>query len=106
MRGEAGKPRPAVVVQADEARPEAPNTLIVCPLTSVLRGGGVRPRVRPGALNQLDVASEVMVERIQSAPVERIRRSLGRLAEAEMAEVDAALMLVLGLGATSSRSPR
>ena len=72
----------------------------------MLEGLSLRPLLRPSATNGLHQASAVMVDRLQAAGRDRIRDSLGMLAADEMVEVDAALMLVLGLGATSARSPR
>lgn len=96
--GDFGKPRPAVVVQADRLLDGAPS-LSLCPLTSELRDApAFRIDLAPRRSNGLKKRSQVMIDKIQSVSRERVRESVGRVSDAEMAQVDSALRFWLGLG--------
>jgi mRNA interferase MazF len=99
MPGDYGKPRPAVVVQSDEMIRFGFSSAVVCPITSSLTD---RPRVRiaiePDQANGLSKRSEVMVEKLVGLSSGKIRRVIGHLDGATMAQVDRALFVVLGLG--------
>ena len=103
MPGGYGKPRPAVVVQSDEMIQFGFSSIVVCPMTSSLTN---RPRVRiavdPDRTNGLSQRSEVMVEKLVGVSTDRIRRVIGSLDGASMAEVNRALFVVLGLGRARS----
>jgi mRNA interferase MazF len=95
--GDWGKPRPAIVVQADELG-EGTTTVLVCPLTSeVTQRLPLRPSVEPGADTGLRVRSQVMTDKMLAVPRARIRRVLGALGSPGMDEIDRALLVVLGL---------
>ena len=65
IKGDAGKPRPALVVQADELFGDLP-TVVVLPLTSALADLPLtRVNLEPNAANGLRAASQVMVSRPQ-----------------------------------------
>ena len=97
MNREYGKPRPAVVVQSDLFNPTHPS-LTLCPLTSELRDVPLfRVPVSPSEGNGLRLESEVMVDKLCSQPLSKVRESIGRLEEEAMDRVDEALKLWLGL---------
>lgn len=103
-----GKVRPAVVVQSDALSSEHPS-VVVCPMTTALRGLDVRVQVSPDRVNGLERPSEVMVDKITVLTRARVHPAIGRLADADMVAVDRALALLLGLGeagVTPARSPR
>ena len=93
--GYGGKPRPYVVIQAESYVP--PTIILVGCSSPEDRPIGVRPRLPPTADNGLDKFSEVMVDIPVTVKREQIHQVVGELNEAEMAEVDGALMLILGL---------
>jgi mRNA interferase MazF len=96
MPREQGKPRPAVVVQADDL--EGSTTLLVCPLTSRLEFRAPhRPELEPGPDNGLRKVSLVMIDKIQATGRDRCDQVVGHLNNAEMALVEAGLAYVLGL---------
>ncbi len=95
--GEYGKVRPSVIVQGDALLVQHPS-VVVCPLTSDLRALDIRVQVSPDASNGLHAVSEVMVDKITVLPRLKLRSAIGRLAAADMAAVDRALILLLGLG--------
>jgi mRNA interferase MazF len=95
--GDLGKPRPVVVVQADELG-EATTTVIVCPITSdVTERLPIRPIVEPNATNGLRVRSQIMADKLLAVRRERIRRVLGSIEPETADRLDSALLIVLGL---------
>ncbi|MFD2182305.1 type II toxin-antitoxin system PemK/MazF family toxin [Rhodoplanes azumiensis] len=97
LSGDLGKPRPAVVVQADALGPDT-NTVLVCPLTSdVTEDLPLRPTIRFSTQTGLVVQSQIMTDKIVAARRDRIRRPLGRLDSATVRDLNSALMVVLGL---------
>jgi mRNA interferase MazF len=90
------KPRPCLVVQA--FLPDEGETVTVALITSDLRyTGGPRIPIQPTAGNGLRKASEIMVDNLQTTPIDRIGGFAG-VAEADvMRQVDLALRVFLGL---------
>ena len=98
LSGDFGKPRPAVVVQNDAITSAGAESIILCPMTSVVSSGRrVRVAVQPSSQNGLDLPSEIMVEKVVAVALGRLRAVIGRLDAATMRAVDRALYLVLGL---------
>lgn len=92
----AGKPRPVVVVQDD--RFDATSSITICGLTSTeLDVPLARPKIEPSATNGLRVASYVMVDKIATVPKRRMDRRLGRLSREDLARVNRAIVVFLGL---------
>ena len=95
--GDFGRPRPAVVVQADELG-DATTTVIVCLITSdVTERLPVRPIVEPDVANGLAVRSQIMTDKLLALPRERMRRALGSIDDDTSVLLDRALLIVLGL---------
>ena len=95
--GEFGRPRPAVVVQADELG-DATTTVLVCPITSpVMERLPVRPIVEPGAATGLRTGSQVMTDRMVAVPRGRVRGVPGAIDAETGSRFNTALLLVLGL---------
>ena len=62
-----GKPRPALVVQADCLAQLA--SVMVCPLTGeLIAAAPLRVRIEPGRLNNLRQLSDVMVDKLSAVP--------------------------------------
>ena len=92
----AGKPRPAVIIQDD--RFETPLDVLICPFTSTLIDAPIyRLQVNPTPENGLEVASQVMVDKIGPAPRIKIGSVIGRLADDEMARLSQAVATIIGL---------
>jgi mRNA interferase MazF len=92
------KPRPAIVVQHDDYANS--DTLIVVPLTGEVRSGLLtRPVFQPDESNGLLEPSRLMTNRIAGAPIANVGKIIGTMSREDMERVDAALSLVLGLGA-------
>ena len=96
LQGAYGKPRPALIIQSDLFS-EHPSVIII-PITSELRDTPLfRVPVRYGESTGLRKPSEVMVDKIQTIPREKIGAVFGRLAEEDMLAVNRALAVFLGV---------
>jgi len=93
--GSYGKPRPAVIVQSDLFNQHP--SISVLPLSSELRNAPLfRVRIEPTSMNGLDKLSEVMVDKIQTIPIEKIGGEIGRASDEEMLAINRALAIFLG----------
>ena len=91
-----GKPRPALILQAD-AFDEHPSVTVL-PLTSEIRPTPLfRVTVQPGKETGLRRVSQVMVDKITTVPRGKIRGKMGRVDAATMQAVRQALVGFLGL---------
>lgn len=87
-----------MIVQDD--RFETPVDVLICPLTSTLVDAPLyRLHLSPTAENGLNVASQVMIDKIGPAPRDKIGRVIGNLTEEEMARLTQAVAAMLGLAA-------
>ena len=94
--GDYGKPRPALVMQAD-AYAEHPS-ITVLPLTSELHDTPLlRVTVEPGEDTGLRRRSQVMVDKATTIPRAKAGSLIGRLDEATLAKVSRALRAFLEL---------
>ena len=92
-----GKPRPAVVVQSDTFN-ATHASVTVCPITSdCIDAPLFRVDLPPGARTGLSVPSQVMVDKVASAPRVAIARQIGRCDESHLDAVGDALRLWLAL---------
>jgi len=95
--GDYGKPRPALIMQAD-AYAEHPS-LTVLPLTSDLYDmPSIRVTVEPGGDTGLRLRSQVMVDKATTIPRAKAGSRIGLLDEATLASVGRALAAFLGVG--------
>jgi mRNA interferase MazF len=96
-QGDMGKPRPGVVVQADELG-DATTSVLVCPMSSeVTEFHRLRPVVEPTASNGLRLRSQIMTDKINALRRDRVRQVLGSLDTDSSEQLDSALLVVLGL---------
>jgi mRNA interferase MazF len=92
----AGKPRPVVILQ--ENRLDATDSITVCPLTSDPTPALLfRVRIEPNPANGLRKRSYVMADKIVSIPKSRIRAFVGRVDDEDVARLNRALFVFLGL---------
>ena len=93
----SGKPKPAVVVQANCWLRGHPS-ITLCPLTSTLiEAPLVRIMVAPSAMNGLHKRSQLMVDKLFTVPIGDIGRSIGYLETTVMEELKLAFRDWLGL---------
>lgn len=96
MPGDYGKPRPALVVQADAFREL--ESVTVLRLSSDLRDLPLfRITVEPGPGNGLQKRSQIMVDKAATVPRANIGQHIGRADTGTMRAVDTALAGFLGL---------
>jgi mRNA interferase MazF len=96
LQGDDGKPRPALIVQSD-LFDEHPSVSVL-PVTRELRDAPLfRIRIDPGPANNLQKTSEVMVDKAQSVPRERVGEVFGHLTDEQMLEVSRSLAVFLGV---------
>ncbi len=96
LQGDYGKPRPALIVQSD-LFDEHPSVTIL-PVTSEVRNTPLfRVQVEPDTNNGLQRTSEIMVDKVQSVPRERIGDVFGQVNEEQMLAVSRSLAVFLGV---------
>jgi mRNA interferase MazF len=96
LQGELGKPRPAVIVQADEL--DAASSTIVCPMSSYIDAANrMRPVIAPTVGNGLLVRTQIMTDKLNTLRRDRVRRIIGKLDSEARERLNSALLLVLGL---------
>jgi mRNA interferase MazF len=94
--GDFGRPRPAVIVQADDLG--GTTTILVCPITSNLTEKlPIRPTIEPDAQNGLRVESQIMTDKMLAIPRDRVRQLVGKVDSGTRNQLDTALLIVLGL---------
>jgi len=96
MQGDFGKPRPALVIQADQFSEHATVTLL--PLTSALVDAPLlRISIDPSAENGLQKPSQVMLDKAVTVRRDKIGAVFGRIDANTMVEVDRCLAVFLGI---------
>ena len=96
MQGDFGKPRPALVIQADPFDEHA--TVTVLPVTSTLVAAPLlRITVQPSAENGLQKPSQVMVDKAMTVKRGRVGQAFGRIDANAMVEVERCLAVFLGI---------
>jgi mRNA interferase MazF len=95
LPGAYGKPRPAVIVQAE--RYEAMESVTFLPMTSeVLPKQVFRITVEPTTENGLQTQSQVMADKCSTLPLTKVGAVFGRLDDTVMGRIDRALAAFLG----------
>ena len=95
--GDYGKPRPAVIVQSD-AFPETYASVVVCQMTSeFVEAPDFRVTIHPSGKNGLRTSSQIMADKPVTLLRKRLGKQIGRLTAADIARLDTAIGLVMGL---------
>ncbi len=96
MQGEFGKPRPALVIQADQFDEHA--TLTVLPVTGTLLAAPLlRITVQPSAENGLQKPPQVMLDKTMTVKRDKVGPAFGRIDADAMVEVERCLAVFLGI---------
>jgi mRNA interferase MazF len=96
MQGDFGKPRPALVTQADPFSEHV--TVTVLPVTSTLAATPLfRITVQPSAENGLQKPSQVMVDKAMTVKRDKVGQTFGRIDANVMVEVERCLAVFLGI---------
>lgn len=92
----SGKPRPALIIQADLFAELL--SVTVCLLTShLVEAPLIRLTVEPGADNGLDKVCQIEIDKLVTVPRTRIGSRIGALDHETMVRVDRSLALFLGI---------
>jgi mRNA interferase MazF len=96
LQGDQGKPRPALVIQAD--RFDDLTSATVLPITGTLVDAPLlRVTVEPSELNGLAKRSQIMVDKPQTPARSKFGPVIGRLDDATLVTVNQLLVVFLGL---------
>lgn len=96
LPGDYGKPRPAVIVQADFFF-EHPSFVVV-PITSEIRNAPLfRIGIEPDPGNGLRVASQLMVDKLHAVARGRIGQVVGRLEDDQLLALNRSMAVFLGI---------
>ncbi|MFF1832283.1 type II toxin-antitoxin system PemK/MazF family toxin [Paenarthrobacter sp. NPDC058040] len=92
----ASKPRPALVIQDDKYA--ATDSVTVLPLTSTLIDAPLlRIPLDPNAVNGLQQASHVMIDKPTTVRRSNVHQRLGRVTASQLVDIERALLVFLGL---------
>ena len=99
LGGNVGKPRPAIVIQADILNDDDRLfTTIVLPLTTeLLNMEVIRFKLEPTSTNGLQLTSQVMIDKIMQVEKAKVQKTVGHITKKQMDEVEARLLAVLGV---------
>lgn len=96
MQGDLGKPRPALVIQADQFDEHA--TVTILPVTSTLVAAPLlRITAEPSAVNGLRRPSQVMVDKAMTVKRDKLGPAFGRMDADAMVAVERSLAIFLGI---------
>lgn len=96
MQGDFGKPRPALVIQADQFDEHA--TMTILPVTSALvQAPLLRVMVQPDDRNNLQKPSQVMVDKAMTVKRDKLGEVFGSASDEVMLEIGRCLAVVLGI---------
>lgn len=97
LPGDLGKPRPAVVVQANVLTDNL-RTVLLCPISSFSSEPNLfRVAVESTLENGLRLPSEIMVEKLQAANRSKIDKVVGRLDDQTLRKLARSLLFTLSL---------
>ena len=97
LPGNYGKPRPALVVQADLFN-ATHSSVTLLPLTSTVVDAPLfRMTIDPNRENGLTRVSQIMVDKVITVPRDKVGASIGRLEDDAMLRVGRALAVWLGI---------
>ena len=96
MQGDFGKPRPALVIQADQFSDHTSTTVL--PITSALVTAPLfRVTVQPSAENGLQKPSQVMVDKAITVRRDKVGLAFGRIDSDALHELERCLAVFLGI---------
>ncbi|WP_062991243.1 type II toxin-antitoxin system PemK/MazF family toxin [Nocardia anaemiae] len=94
--GYTGKPRPVIIVQSDAFDGTA--SVTVCPITSdSIDAPLARVMMEPSEENGLRQTSYVMVDKVTTAPRDKLRHRIGQASKPDMLRIDRYLVVFLGI---------
>jgi mRNA interferase MazF len=97
MRGNFGKPRPALVLQSDVFSDIHATVTVALISSNPIQAPIFRLDIDPDESNGLTKPSQVQIDKIQSIRIEKIGAIIGELSDVMMVRVNRAMALWLGL---------
>lgn len=96
LPGEFGKPRPALVIQANQFSEHSSTTVL--PITSTLVAAPLlRINLQPSPENGLQKPSQVMVDKVMTVRCDKLGPAFGRIDPDALVEVERCLAVFLGI---------
>lgn len=96
MQGDFGKPRPALVIQANQFGEHS--SVTVLPITSTLVAAPLlRVTIQPSVENGLQKPSQVMVDKATTVKRDKVGAAFGSINADALVEVERCLALFLGI---------
>ena len=96
--GDFGKPRPAVIVQADALTHADFPSVVLCILSSrSMDTPAFRICLEPTAANGLHQPSQIMVDKLLTVPRTRLSAPFGRIDDETLVRLNRTLAFVVGL---------
>lgn len=96
LQGSYGKPRPALIVQSDLFNQHPSITILI--VTSEIRDTPLfRYTIEPSKQNGLTKKSQIMIDKIQAVPREKLSKPFGKVTDSELLEIERLLAVFLGI---------
>jgi len=96
VQGDFGKPRPALVIQANHFSEHS--SVTVLPITSrLVEAPLLRVTVQPSAENGLQKPSQVMVDKTMTVKRDKVGSAFGRIDADALVQVERCLAVFLGI---------
>lgn len=96
FQGDYGKPRPALIIQADQF--SEIGSFVVLPVTShVIDAPLLRIVIEPSPENGLRAKSQIMVDKPMTIKTDKIGSSIGHVDDTMMVSISRSLALILGI---------
>ena len=96
LQGDYGKPRPALIIQADSFS-EHPSTTVLLVTSALVDAPLVRVNVSPSVENGLRLPSQIMIDRTMTVTRAKLGNSFGHLDAEAMLEIERRLAVFLGI---------
>lgn len=96
VQGDFGKPRPALVIQANQFSEHATVTVLLVSST-LIEAPLFRITVQPNVENGLQKPSQVMVDKAMTVKRDKVGQAFGRIDADAMVEVERCLAVFLGI---------
>lgn len=97
LQGDLGKPRPAVVIQADVFS-DLLSTVILPVTSTIIEAPILRYTLNPSPSNGLRTISQVMIDKPSTISRTKIGTPFGVLEDTEIIDITRRLAVVLGIG--------
>ncbi|MBX4335702.1 type II toxin-antitoxin system PemK/MazF family toxin [Bartonella raoultii] len=96
IQGDFGKPRPALIIQANQFNEHT--SVTVLPITSTLVDAPLlRITVQPDSKNGLQKPSQIMIDKIMTVKCETVSPAFGFIHTDKMVEIKRCLAVFLGI---------